>query len=140
MRNGAAFLAIAVVGTAVLASAAFALHADGHMIFPKDVHGDFVQVPEIFFDGETRDIRWILPEKCAHVSYEVQEVGYEPDSGMLWGGGGALCALTKKGHECQADTHPEMSGDDKQWLIQASAYECEGGDYFISDAVLTSAF
>lgn len=59
---------------------------------------------------------------------------------MLWGGVDASCTLIDVGYECFAELHPEMNGRDTQWTIQASAHDCDGGDYYISDATLTNTF
>jgi hypothetical protein len=105
------------------------------MIFPKPPHGRFVQSPTVFTTEDPHVIKWTLPEKCDHNSYEVQEAGYESDSGKLWGGMSASCAQTENGFECQAEEHPQMKEKDGPWQVQSSSYGCEGDGYFISDIV-----
>lgn len=111
---------------------------DGRMIFPKTPHGTFIQTPKILTEDGVRRVEWVLSKMCARASYEVQEVGYATGSGMLWGGQDASCAQSEQGYRCLADLHSGMSGDSKRWMIQAYAYECDGGDYYISEPVVDS--
>lgn len=90
-------------------------------------------------DGQTRIVSWVLPVDCARNSYEVQDVGYESGSKKLWGGvENASCTRMENGYGCKAEAHPEMNGEGKQWQIQASAYECSDGDYYISEVAVTN--
>jgi hypothetical protein len=116
----------------------FKLRADGQMTFPKSPHGSFIQNPAITTDGSTRKISWIIPIKCARASYEARETGYVSGSKMFWGGiENATCVVEENGYHCQAALHPEMKGSDKRWTIQASAYECTDGNYYVSEAVIS---
>jgi len=133
-NRGAIFLAGLVIISAI--AIASILRSDGQMIFPKPSHGFFIRKPEIFIDGDTRRMRWTLPERCARSSFEIQEVGYVQGSDMGWGGGDATCVSTEKGYECRSDFYPGMNGNDKKWKLQASAYECDSGRYYVSDATI----
>lgn len=104
---------------------------DKHIVFPKRSHGVFGLEPRTYYDGEKEGLWWVLPEKCESVEYQVQEKGYVPDSGKLWGGQGASCTWNGSGYVCDAPLHPAMNHNGP-WLIQASAYECEDEDYFVS--------
>ena len=102
------------------------------MIFPGHAHSKFIQVPTLDTGG--LKITWMLPEKCDYNSYEAQEVNYKPDTGMFWGGGEAMCTQTQAGYECHAEKHPGMHND-TQLIIQAHAYGCVSGNYYISEPV-----
>jgi hypothetical protein len=116
----------------------FKLRSDEQMAFPKTPHGQFIQNPIIMTDESTRIISWTLPVQCNRASYEFQEEGYKPNSNMLWGGGEkAICAAEREGYRCRADLHPEMKENDKQWIIQASAYDCADKNYYISEATIS---
>lgn len=115
-----------------LAYIAYLFYIEGQMVFPKSAKGNFIQNPSIATVENISKIKWSLPEKCDYNSYEVREEGYIPNAGMLWGGNGASCGRTEKGFECQAELHPEMKGDGRDWVIQAYGYGCTNGNFYIS--------
>ena len=135
MKMKLTIASLGALGVASFAIIFFTVKADGQMVFPKKPHGEFIRSPTIISKEATPIITWVLPVRCENNSYEVQEVGYEPASGKLWGGSEASCAKTENGFECRAEVHPEMGGKASSWRIQSLAYGCEGGDYFISDVI-----
>lgn len=140
MKKSTVILLLGLLTVLILASAyaILTIQNDGLMIFPRKPHGQFIQAPIMSKDGETSVISWILPVNCTYNSYEVQEVGYKSDSKKLWGGiENASCTRINNGYSCKAEVHPEMKGDNKEWQIQATAYECADGNYYISKAVIS---
>lgn len=116
------------------ASALYLTRNDRRMVFPKKPHGRFVQAPHFSDKNGLREITWTLPKACANSSYEVREVGYKPDSGRLWGGVTSTdCAKIDDGFQCRTEMHPSMNEENGPWEVQASAFDCEGNDYFVSD-------
>ncbi|MEN9557884.1 MAG: hypothetical protein RL141_253 [Candidatus Parcubacteria bacterium] len=129
-------ISLLIIG-AVIGFIAYKVATDVQMPFPREPHGTFIEAPHRESVDDKEKITWILPEGgCASVGYEVQEVGYTPENGKLWGGMGAECTLQEKGSVCVADLHPDMIDRDSQWNIQAVGYDCERGGNYVSELVM----
>lgn len=122
-----------VVIAGIIGTFSFLILTDKGMVFPKQPHGAFMYAPYVITENGSHVVRWVLPEECTTVGYEVQEVGYTPESELLWGGMGATCA---EGNDtffhCRAELHPDMHGRISEWLIQASAYGCSDDRFYVS--------
>ena len=133
------WVVLGIIAVIILVMGGFVYHTlsrSGRMIFPKSPRGEFVRQPQMISENGVKKINWILPEPCTYVSYEAQEIGYMPDTGMFWGGkDGVECTEQEDGYFCEVDANVEIQERDSKWNVQAKGYECENGDYYVSEVV-----
>lgn len=111
---------------------------DGHMHFPENVYGNFVMQPQIFGEGEGREVRWELPVTCSNNAYQAVTQDYVMDgvAPIAWFGGEPVCTEASGRVSCavRVSELASMSENHDVWFI-AQAYVCPGGDldYYISE-------
>lgn len=129
------FIVSLFVIAAFIGFAVYVFFFDKHMAFPMAPRGEFVQASYVLEDDSPYIIAWTLPEECASGGYEVQEVGYTTDNGLLWGGMDADCTWEDSGYVCRAEPHPSMLNPSSTWMIQAKAYGCPEDRSYVSEVV-----